>query len=128
MAPKSLHSHFGAIMATLSIKDVPDHWAEALRQRAARNHRSLQGELMSLVERAVVEAPAGIASSMNSAVPGTAASTGKVVGFDRLGHTVTRRGSKTIEQIYAEPIKRFPEPFTEGPMSVEIVRQDRDSR
>lgn len=83
---------------------------------------------MSLVERAVVGAPAELASSMNSAVPGTAASTGKVVGFDRLGHPITRRGSKTIEQIYAEHIKRFPEPFTEGPMSVDIVRQDRDSR
>ena len=36
----------------LSIKDVPDEIAERLRQRAARNHRSLQGELMSIVERA----------------------------------------------------------------------------
>ena len=37
-------------MATISIKDVPDPWAEALRQRAARNHRSLQGELMAIIE------------------------------------------------------------------------------
>ena len=115
-------------MATLSIKDVPDQWAEALRQRAARNHRSLQGELMSLVERAVLDAPVGLSSSMSSAPPGTAAATGQVVGFDRLGHPITRRGTKTIEQIYAEHIRRFPEPFTEGPMSVDIVRQDRDSR
>jgi plasmid stability protein len=33
-------------MPKLSIKDVPEEIAEALRQRAARNHRSLQGELM----------------------------------------------------------------------------------
>ena len=42
--------------------------------------------------------------------------------------TGIRRGYKTIEQIYAEHLERFPQPFTEGPMSVDIVRQDRDSR
>lgn len=115
-------------MVNLSIKDVPEQWAEALRQRAARNHRSLQGELMSLIERAVVEPSAGLNGSITSAQAGTAASMGQVVGFDRLGHPITRRGTKTIEQIYAEHIVRFPEPFTEGPMSVDIIRQDRDSR
>jgi hypothetical protein len=34
----------------LSIKDVPDEIAEALRQRAQQNHRSLQGELMAMIE------------------------------------------------------------------------------
>ncbi|MEI7536950.1 MAG: Arc family DNA-binding protein, partial [Comamonadaceae bacterium] len=43
-------------MANISIKDVPDAWAEALRQRAARNHRSLQGELMAIIEAALVNA------------------------------------------------------------------------
>ena len=41
----------------LSIKGVPDHLAEALQQRAARNHRSLQGELMHILEQAVEERP-----------------------------------------------------------------------
>lgn len=40
-------------MPNLSIKDVPEALAEQLRQRAARNHRSLQGELMALLEAAV---------------------------------------------------------------------------
>ena len=40
-------------MANISIKDVPDAWAESLRQRAARNHRFLQGEPMDLIEQAV---------------------------------------------------------------------------
>ena len=39
----------------LSIKDVPDAWAQRLRERAARNHRSLQGELMSIIERAALQ-------------------------------------------------------------------------
>ena len=38
---------------TLSIKNVPDDLAERLRKRAKENHRSLQGELMSLLESAV---------------------------------------------------------------------------
>lgn len=36
----------------LSIKNVPDETAEALRKQAARNHRSLQGELMAILEEA----------------------------------------------------------------------------
>ena len=43
--------------ASLSIKNVPDHVVKRLRARAARNRRSLQGELLDLVERAVDEVP-----------------------------------------------------------------------
>lgn len=34
----------------LSIKNVPDELAAQLKARAARNHRSLQGELMAILE------------------------------------------------------------------------------
>ena len=37
---------------TLSIKNVPTDLAERLRTRAARNHRSLQGELMAILDEA----------------------------------------------------------------------------
>jgi plasmid stability protein len=37
----------------LSIKRVPDELAERLRQLAARHHRSLQGELMAMLEEHV---------------------------------------------------------------------------
>ncbi len=37
---------------TLSVKNVPVKLAERLRQRAAGNHRSLQGELMAILEEA----------------------------------------------------------------------------
>jgi plasmid stability protein len=104
-------------MPNLSIKDVPEAWAEALRQRASRSHRSLQGELMAIIERVVQE----------EAAPSPAGQTG-VVGIDRFGRPITRRGTKTIEQIHAEHLKLYPEPFTDGPMSVDIIRRDRDSR
>lgn len=42
---------------TLSIKNVPDAVARKLKARAKRNHRSLQGELLALVEGAI-HAPA----------------------------------------------------------------------
>ncbi|HTZ39498.1 MAG TPA: Arc family DNA-binding protein [Syntrophales bacterium] len=37
----------------LSIKNVPDDIAERLRRRAARHHRSLQGELVAILEESV---------------------------------------------------------------------------
>jgi plasmid stability protein len=42
---------------TLSIKDVPDEIADALRERARRNHRSIQGELMTILEQTVRVTP-----------------------------------------------------------------------
>ena len=39
----------------LSIKNAPDEVVRRLRLRAARNHRSLQGELMAIIETAVDE-------------------------------------------------------------------------
>ena len=37
---------------TLSFKNVPDELAQRLKERAALNHRSLQGELMAILESA----------------------------------------------------------------------------
>lgn len=39
---------------TLTIKQVPEHLAEKLRRRAAASHRSLQGELMAILEDAAL--------------------------------------------------------------------------
>lgn len=41
----------------LSIKNAPDDVVERLRERARRNHRSLQGELLAIVEAAVPTVP-----------------------------------------------------------------------
>jgi hypothetical protein len=46
------------IMAvSLSIKNVPERVVKRLRERAARNRRSLQGELLDLIERAADDVP-----------------------------------------------------------------------
>ncbi len=42
---------------SISIKNVPAEKVEALKQRARRNHRSLQGELLALIDEATVVGP-----------------------------------------------------------------------
>jgi len=37
----------------LSIKNAPDDLVDLVRERARKNHRSLQGELLAIVENAV---------------------------------------------------------------------------
>jgi len=41
----------------LSIKNVPEKWVKQLRKRAIQHHRSLQGELLSLIEESVSPGP-----------------------------------------------------------------------
>lgn len=98
-------------MSNLSIKDVPEALAEALRRRAARNHRSLQGELMAIIERAVGDSAVDSQPAEMSASP-----------------PAVRRGWKTIEQIAQEHRLQFPEPIRGGPLAVDIIREDRDTR
>ncbi len=93
----------------LSIKGVPEPLAERLRARAERNHRSLQGELMQIIEHAVAEHAAGPVIAVTL----------------RKG---TERGTKTIEQIAAQHRARFPQPIATGPLAVDILRADRDAR
>ncbi|MBZ0132985.1 MAG: Arc family DNA-binding protein [Rhodocyclaceae bacterium] len=90
-------------MPSLSIKDVPEPLLEALRRRAARNHRSLQGELMALIAQAADEPTA------QAGAPGPT-------------------GQKSIEQIAAEHRARWPKPFKAGPRAVDIIRAERDAR
>jgi len=50
------HAAAGVIMpVSLSIKNVPDEVLQRLRARARRNHRSLQNELLAIVEAAALE-------------------------------------------------------------------------
>ena len=126
-------------MSNLSIKDVPEAWAESLRQRAARNHRSLQGELMAIIEQAVtagadVDALRGDLSNLDR-LPLSAAQNrreGRIVGYDRMGHPIMRFGWKTVEQLVAEmkAARGGKEPASQPgiPLGVDIIREERDSR
>lgn len=106
-------------MPNLSIKDVPEALAEALRQRASNHHRSLQGELMAIIEQAALDSGA--------ALP-TRAGAPRIVGHDRHGHPIVRQGWKTIEQIAAERKMRGAQPVPGQPLGADIIREDRDAR
>lgn len=95
-------------MPNLSIKEVPEEIAGALRQRAARNHRSLQGELMAILHEAIR--------------PALASPPGDETKFEG------RRGTRTIEDLARESRLLYPEPVRGGPLAVDIIRADRDSR
>ncbi|MEJ7670378.1 MAG: Arc family DNA-binding protein [Casimicrobiaceae bacterium] len=43
------------VPVNLSIKNAPDDIVEVLKSRAVRHHRSLQGELMAIIEAAARE-------------------------------------------------------------------------
>jgi plasmid stability protein len=43
------------VSINLSIKNAPEDLVQRLRDRAQRHHRSLQGELMAIIETAVRE-------------------------------------------------------------------------
>lgn len=96
-------------MPHLSIKDVPEEVAEALRRQAARNHRSLQGELMAIIT-AAAEQPRSAAPEAQPPLQGW------------------RRGTRTIEDLIEERRQKYPEPVRGGPLGVDIIREDRDSR
>ena len=61
----------------LSIKKVPDHIAERLRNRAMRHHRSLQGELLAVLEESVASKRILSPSELLSAVRKSGLKTGE---------------------------------------------------
>lgn len=104
----------------LTIKGVPDEVAERLRERAARNHRSLQGELMAIVSQA--------AGMGDTASAGGAGAFGIDLAPLPTGHQFYRHGTQTIDEVVAELRRRLPKPVTDEPLSVDIIREARDSR
>lgn len=87
----------------LSIKNVPDDLAEKLRARAERNHRSLQRELMAILEQATQ--PGGAAPLPDFRDPA--------------------KPRLSVEEMYAAARRLFP---NGTPSSVDFIRQSRDGR
>ena len=98
-------------MPNLSIKNVPDDLLNKLRERAARHHRSIQGELMALLVAAVESAAGGAEPSATDRPPG-----------------IRRTGTRRIEEIAAEHRKRWKRPFNRGPSAADVIRSERDAR
>ena len=122
-----LYYHLDHKVPNLSIKDVPEALAERLRQRAAKNHRSLQGELMAIVEAAAVARPTSD-NGIDFASYSDPRRRGTVVSVDTRGRPVIRRGTKTVQEIAATLRAQFPNLVNDGLSSVAIIRADRDAR
>jgi plasmid stability protein len=94
-----------AMPVNLSVKNVPDALAERLRERAAANHRSLQRELVFILEQAV---------SLGAA--------------ERRAPMHPEAGRRSIEDVVGELREIFPQPRLGGASSVDLIRQMRDAR
>jgi hypothetical protein len=115
------------VTVNLSIKGVPQELAERLRRRAKRNRRSLQGELMAIIEAAAgepVEAPTRsdtlFVAGPDPQRPGQLRHTGSLAG--------RKVGTKTIDEIMAELRKKYPNGMPDAFLGVDIIRKARDSR
>ena len=117
----------------LSIKRVPDKLAQRLRDRAAENHRSLQGELMAILQSAVDDSASRTSGAPRS-VDGWASSTygrssesrvaprsesALMIREDREGRTFTIRD---LHKYVSELGESTPDEATEW------IRQGRKSR
>jgi plasmid stability protein len=61
MVPKWIYNGTMPRTVTLSVKNVPADLAKRLKERAARNNRSLQGELLSILKMAANNSEAELA-------------------------------------------------------------------
>jgi plasmid stability protein len=95
---------------TLTVKKVPVALARELRRRAALHHRSLQGELLRMLEAAASGEPAGLR--------------------DPAGVREPRDGRLTLEQAWARSRRIMAQASAHPPEgeSAQIVRRDRDAR
>lgn len=98
-------------MPNLYIENVPDELLDKLLLRAARNHRSLQDELMALISEALESPATGAASPVAEEPP-----------------AVRRSGTRRIEEIAAEHRQRHKNPLTRGPQAIDVIRAERDTR
>ena len=80
---------------------------------------------MAILERAVQETSESVAMA---APLHNQAGMGRVVGYGAGGHPIVRRGWKTVEQVCAELKAKYPNPIPDQLSSIDIIRQDRDSR
>jgi plasmid stability protein len=86
----------------LSIKNVPEALAAKLRARAERNHRSLQGELMAILEAATSDLQAYRASAVGAAYDADPATRTAAGLLDRLMAIAGGRGIDTTRRLTRE--------------------------
>ena len=115
-----------------SIKRVPDKLAKRLRERAAQNHRSLQGELMAILQEAAGQLAHGSGSGLlreRAAAQGTYSQYGWNVA-PRSESALIVREMRDGRTFTVEDLLKFVSEFKEGTPdeSTRWIRQSRSSR
>lgn len=103
----------------LSIKNVPEAMANAIKARASANHRSLQGELMALLEASVQQRADDITLNVDAASV-------DVTGADSRQHTTKLSVAELNTRL--RQIVPIATSLPSGTSAVEIVRRMRDGR
>ncbi len=114
----------------LSIKNVPDAMAKRLRARAERNHRSLQGELMAILEAAAKQdlAAAAHGTARTDTLSAAAPVTPRVATVRDSADRAARAATMGLDQVVERARRRFPEGTAQFGRSVDIIREMRDER
>ena len=86
----------------LSIKNVPETLASKLRDRAARNHRSLQGELMAILTEAANASAAPRAGSVRAGYDAEPVARAPASLLERLDAIARGRGVDTTKRFTRE--------------------------
>ncbi len=106
----------------LSIKNVPDDIVDRLRARAQRHHRSLQGELLAIVEDAVRP------DRFLTAVEGL--NEVRRLGFSSPSESFAMSRADRVERRYLKPSEIYELArelgLSSGESSADLVRQDRE--
>jgi len=105
-----------------SIKRVPDETAQRLRQRAERNRRSLQRELLTILEQAVTTADPW----PQIMEPPPVAYTARPTTNKTRGNPRAASGKLDIEQLW-QRARALGAPAP-GESSTSLIRKDRDAR
>lgn len=104
-----------------SVKRVPDTVARGLRERAERNRRSLQRELLSILEAAATPDDGSARVAEPRPRPYAASKTGRHAGRNRVP-----AGRLTLDQLW-QRARQFGSPIP-GESATSLIRRDRDER
>lgn len=113
---------------TLTIKNVPNQVAERLRQRAKVHHRSLQGELLSIIDQVANEEAMFPEHSMSATAVADSGGGATVTTESGSGEVTTPPAAPrklTLDELW----KRARQLGAGMPAeSTDIIRSDRDAR
>ena len=113
----------------LSIKRVPEKVAKRLRERAAHNHRSLQGELMAILHDVVGDPANAHVTRAREAVPSNPRPSGWIIA-PRSESALMIREDREGRTFTIRDLHRYVSGLGQGTPdeSTEWIRQERTSR